>query len=237
MQQRLSPHAGFTLVEIAIVLVVVGLLIGGLITPLATQLEQRRVADTQRVMDDAREALVGFAVRNGYLPCPAISASNGLEARDGARCAGGRRTGMLPWATLGMPKLDSWGHAFAYSVTPAFANSVVRFNLSTRRDITVATRDAAGRLVAATAPNDIPAVILSAGKNGYGGFSDVGVRAADAGAGNVDEKANMNPAGTAYIARGASDNAAAPGGAYDDLVVWVSPNILFNRMVAAGRLP
>lgn len=218
-------------------LVVVGLLIGGLITPLSTQLEQRRTLDTQRAMEEAREALIGFAVRNGYLPCPAISAANGLEDRAGDRCANERRTGFLPWATLGMPKLDSWGHIFRYSVTPAFADSELRFQLSTPRDITVATRDAAGNLVAATAPNDIPAVIVSAGRNGYGGFSDLGVRAADAGTGNVDEKANMLPDGTAYIARGASDNAALPGGAYDDLVVWLSPNILFNRMIAAQRLP
>ena len=25
--------------------------------------------------------------------------------------------------------------------------------------------------------------------------------------------------------------------AFDDLVVWISPNVLFNRMVAAGKLP
>jgi hypothetical protein len=24
---------------------------------------------------------------------------------------------------------------------------------------------------------------------------------------------------------------------FDDLVVWISPNVLFNRMVAAGKLP
>jgi prepilin-type N-terminal cleavage/methylation domain-containing protein len=230
-------HRGFTLVEIAIVLIVVGLLIGGLITPLSTQLEQRRVADTQRAMEEAREALIGFAALNGYLPCPAISATNGLEARDGERCSGERRAGFLPWATLGMPKLDSWGHIFMYSVTPDFADSGQRFRLATPRDITVATRDATGTLASATAPNDIPAVILSAGKNGYGGFSDLGVRAVDAGTGNSDEKTNMNLAGTAYIARGPSDNGALPGGAYDDLVVWVSPNILFNRLIAAGRLP
>lgn len=229
--------AGFTLVEIAIVLVVVGLLIGGLITPLATQLEQRRSADTQRAMEDAREALIGFAVRNGYLPCPAISAANGLEDRSEERCTNERRTGFLPWATLGMPKLDSWGHVFLYSATPDFTDSAAPFRLATPRDITVATRDAAGNLVAATAPNDIPAVILSTGKNGYGGFSDLGVRAVDAGTNNLDEKANLNPAGTAFIARGTSDNAALPGGAYDDVVVWVSPNILFNRMIAAQRLP
>ena len=72
-----SRQAGFTIVEIAIVLLVVGLMIGGLVAPLSSQLEQRRVSNTERAMEDAREALFGFALRNGYLPCPAISAIDG----------------------------------------------------------------------------------------------------------------------------------------------------------------
>lgn len=230
-------NKGFTLVEMAIVLVIIGLLIGGLVTPLSVQLEQRRVADTQRGMEEAREALIGFAVRNGYLPCPAISATNGLEDRDGARCGNERRIGFLPWATLGLNKLDSWNHLYLYSVTPAFTDSANVFRLNTPRDITVASRDALGNLVSATAVNDIPAVILSHGRNGFGAYSDAGIRQADTGAGNVDEKANMNPAGQAFITRVASDNATAPGGAYDDIVLWLSPNILYNRMLAAQRLP
>jgi hypothetical protein len=213
------------------------LLIGGLVTPLSVQLEQRRVADTQRAMEEAREALSGFAVRNGYLPCPAISAANGLEDRDGARCTNERRIGFLPWATLGLAKLDSWNHLYLYSVTPAFTDSANLFRLNTPRDITVASRDAPGNLVSASAANDIPAVILSHGRNGFGAYSDVGVRVADAGSGNFDEKANMNPAGQTFITRTATDNAAAPGGAYDDIVLWLSPNILYNRMLAAHRLP
>jgi prepilin-type N-terminal cleavage/methylation domain-containing protein len=230
-------NKGFTLVEMAIVLVIVGLLIGGLVTPLSVQLEQRRVADTQRGMEEAREALIGFAVRNGYLPCPAISATNGLEDRDGARCGNERRIGFLPWATLGLNKLDSWNHLYLYSVTPAFTDSANVFRLNTPRDITVASRDALGNPVPASAVNDIPAVILSHGRNGFGAYSDAGIRQADTGAGNVDEKANMRLAGQAFITRVASDNATAPGGAYDDIVLWLSPNILYSRMLAAQRLP
>lgn len=230
-------NKGFTLVEMAIVLVIVGLLIGGLITPLSVQLEQRRVADTQRAMEEAREALAGFAVRNGYLPCPAISAANGLEDRDGAHCTNERRLGFLPWATLGLAKLDSWNHLYLYSVTPAFTDSANLFRLNTPRDITIASRDGSGNLVPASASNDIPAVILSHGRNGFGAYSDVGVRVTDAGQGNFDERANMNPAGRAFITRMATDNAAAPGGAYDDIVLWLSPNILYNRMLTAQRLP
>lgn len=230
-------NQGFTLVEMAVVLVIVGLLIGGLVTPLGVQLEQRRVADTQRAMEEARDALLGFAARNGYLPCPAISSANGLEDRDGAHCTNERRIGFLPWATLGLQRLDSWNHLYLYSVTPAFSDSSNLFRLNTPRDITVASRDALGNLVSASAANDIPAVILSHGRNGYGAYSDAGIRMADAGSGNIDEKANMSPLGLAFITRTSTDNAAAPGGAYDDIVVWLSPNILYNRMLAARRLP
>ena len=227
---------GFTLVEIAIVLVIVGLMIGGLVTPLSAQLEQRRVGDTQKALDDAREALIGFALRNGYLPCPAVSASNGLEDRSENRCRGERRVGYLPWATLGVGRLDGWNRILGYSVTPAFSDSVLLFTLKTPRDITIATRDAAGRLQALTENNDIPAVLISFGKNGYGGFSDQNTRIADLGAGNEDEKLNLQ-SGTALISRDPSEDPRASGGTFDDMVLWISPNILYNRMVAAQRLP
>ena len=98
----LRRQRGFSLIEIAIVLVIVGLMIGGLVTPLTVQLEQRKVAETQKALDEAKEALTGYALRYGYLPCPAISAMNGLEDRRGGRCNGDKRVGFLPWATLGL---------------------------------------------------------------------------------------------------------------------------------------
>ncbi|MFP5393021.1 MAG: type II secretion system protein [Gammaproteobacteria bacterium] len=237
MSLRTRPSAGFSLVEMAVVLVIVGLLIGGLLTPLSMQLEQRRIGDTQKAMEEAREALIGFALRNGYLPCPAVSAVNGLEDRSGATCTGGKRQGLLPWATLGVQKLDAWGRIYHYSVSPSFSNSQALFDLRTRRDITIGTRDARGNLVAATAINDIPAVIVSHGMNGYGGVSDIGVRTLAATTTNLDERTNTQAAGIAFVARSATDNTAAPGGEFDDLVLWISPNVLFNRMVSAGALP
>lgn len=230
-----SRQTGFTIVEIAIVLLVVGLMIGGLVAPLTSQLEQRRVSETQRVMDEAREALFGFALRNGYLPCPAISAVDGREDRSGSVC--NKRFGYLPWATLGVSRLDGWGRVLAYSLTPAFGNSMGFFSLNTPRDITVATRGLDGQIIPASDANDIPAVILSFGRNGYGATSDQNTRLLDAGIDNVDEKTNLNGEGVAFVTRPASTDPRAPGGEFDDLVLWISPNILFNRMVAAQKLP
>jgi prepilin-type N-terminal cleavage/methylation domain-containing protein len=233
----MKKHHGFSLVEMAIVLVIVGLLLGGLLTPLSVQMEQRKVSETQKQLDEIREALIGFALRNGYLPCPAISSANGLEDRSGAACTDDKRQGFIPWATLGVGKLDSWNHLFRYSVTPTFTNSQAPFSMSTPRDISVLTRGGAGLLTGATAENDIPAVVMSHGKNGFGATSEQGVRIADASSTNADEKTNAGDEGTRFIARPANDDARQPGGEFDDMVSWVSPNILVSRMVAAQRLP
>jgi prepilin-type N-terminal cleavage/methylation domain-containing protein len=233
---RTSLQRGFSLVEIAIVLVIVGLMIGGLLTPLTVQMEQRRVADTRSMLDEAKEALVGYAVRHGHLPCPAISAANGEEDRSGYRCTDERRDGFLPWATLGLPKLDAWNRLYRYSVTPAFADSGQRFKLVTPRDITVYTRDATGALAYAAPAQDIPAVIVSHGANGAGGYSELGVAVAGGAGRNEDERSNAQ-SDVNFVARPPGGSRAQQGGEFDDIVVWVSPNILFNRMVAAQVLP
>lgn len=70
---------GFTLVEVAIVMVIVGLLLGGLVSGFGTLQQQQKVSETNTRLADVREALLGFASANGRLPCPATSTSNGSE--------------------------------------------------------------------------------------------------------------------------------------------------------------
>lgn len=53
---------GFSLIELAIVLVIVTILIGGLAVPLSAQIEARRIAETRKIMEEAREALMGYAM-------------------------------------------------------------------------------------------------------------------------------------------------------------------------------
>jgi prepilin-type N-terminal cleavage/methylation domain-containing protein len=232
--------AGFTLVELAIAMFIIALLLGSILVPLATQVEQRQISETQKKQDDINEALAGFAVANGYLPCPAISATNGLEDRTAGVCTASKRQGYLPWETLGVSKLDAWGRIYRYSVTLAFASATTPFTLSTSPDITIRTRDSAGALVNLTNANSVPVVVLSQGKNGYGATDNQGTALALPAAwpANYPDE-NTNASGsTTFVSRTAqAESAAGSGGEFDDMVIWQPRYVLLNRMVAAGKLP
>ena len=234
---------GFSLIELAVVIIVITLLLGSLLIPLATQVDKRRYSETQKQLEHIREALIGFALAKRYLPCPAKSASDGLEDRDPATDActdsggGPKRVGFLPWVTLGVTPYDAWDNLLRYSVDPDFARSDPDFffALSDIGDIQIKTRDGAGAVVNLT-NDEIPASVISYGKNGFGATSSTGAGRFTPGGWAGDEKDNATDFDEFYV-RERTENTAATGGEFDDIVVWVSPNQLFARMVSAGRLP
>jgi len=124
--QRPPGSAGFSLVELAIVLLVVTLMLSSLLYTLSAQTEQRNFEDTRRRLEQARELVLAFAIVNGRLPCPARSTSAGVEVRNaageckdagnvedyyGGALAGGAVGGFLPAVTLGFPTVDAAGFA------------------------------------------------------------------------------------------------------------------------------
>ena len=70
-------QTGFTLVEIAIVLLIVGILLGYTVALFPRQQELKQYRAVERQMNEIIEALIGFAQVNGRLPCPAIPNSTG----------------------------------------------------------------------------------------------------------------------------------------------------------------
>jgi prepilin-type N-terminal cleavage/methylation domain-containing protein len=102
------PHRGFTLIEVAISMVILGLVMTGLVLSLSQQLQQRRLLDTRTTLAEANDALIAFVTANARLPCPAVAASNGLEATTApGTCTAA--AGFLPAVTLGLPNLDANG--------------------------------------------------------------------------------------------------------------------------------
>jgi prepilin-type N-terminal cleavage/methylation domain-containing protein len=229
MTIRHSGCKGFTLAELAIVLVIVALLIGGMLVPLSAQRDLQDIRETQRQLSDITEALMGFAAsnrstvgENPYLPCPDTD-GDGLENRTGSVCVA--YEGRLPWSDLGVGREDAWGNRFRYRVAEKNANSEIGFTLGTKVSLEVCEDAACATVIA----NSLPAVVVSHGKNGAGAFNvSGGTNPAPSGA---DEVANQN-GDDKFVLHPPSN---VPGSEFDDLVAWVSPYILFNRMISAGR--
>jgi type II secretory pathway pseudopilin PulG len=243
----MSRHRGFTLIEMGVVLFIVVLVLGSILVPLQTQVEQRQVSDTEKTLTEIREALLGFAVANGYLPCPdratAVSAgtpagtnvaNDGLEDINTLGECSAANEGNVPWTTLGIGAMDVWGNRFRYQANSNFSRRPpgVTFTLASTSNIIVCAASACG--VSARYTSDAVAVIISLGKNGYGAIN------ANTGAANLaptspDEIQNQaGPSQFMSRTRTTSDSGA---GEFDDIVVWLSRSVLFNRMVAAGKLP
>ncbi len=228
---------GFTLVEIAIVMAIMALLLGGLLGPLSVQQEQKRRDENRVLMEQASEALIGFAAANRRLPCPDTD-TDGLEnvpcwvaASDpDGDPATDIFQGDLPTATLGLQARDGWGRPFHYAVNGAYtvdpvANPSFKLSLQTQGAgagiIRVFNRDAPVVDCSSAPANlaeNVPAVILSSAKTLYS---------------TADELENRNNDACFYV-RGYT---LAAGAEFDDQVQWLSGGILFNRLLAAGVLP
>ena len=212
-QPHPGPARGFTLIEVAIVLFVLALLGGAILVPLGAQVEQRAYDETTRTMNDIRDALLGFAVVNRRLPCPATGV-NGLEDVSAGICNAAE--GNLPFNTLGIGNIDAWGQPFRYRVTMAFASSTA-FTLNTLPDIVIC--QAAACTTGATAV----AVIVSGGKN-QGNCTGA----------CADEFENRN-GDVKFVSRIRSQPGS--GNEFDDVLVWIPATTLFSRMIAANLLP
>jgi prepilin-type N-terminal cleavage/methylation domain-containing protein len=118
-----STQTGFTLVEVAIVLLIVGILLGYTVALFPRQQELKQYRAVDRVMDQVIEAVIGFAQVNGRLPCPTQPNLAGVEDIDGAGC--NTYAGFVPVNTLGLDGrfnedkllIDPWGNPYRYYVT------------------------------------------------------------------------------------------------------------------------
>ena len=263
---RLRRHEGFTLVELAIVIAVVGFLLGAFLAPLRAQIDAVRIRETERMLDEIRDALIGHAITRGALPCPDV-VSDGIDGAAPAACAGTALEGILPFQALGVPRADAWGRLFRYRITQEFSNRSLtgqppgagRLDLADTGDITVLTRgddpNTGGTIeikhqsLETALVRTAPAVVLSAGPNGLGGIgAATGVVLASPGGGAADEIENAD-ADAAFVSRVHSRGAAQcddadetsvpplPSCEFDDIVMWISTPVLMARMVEARVLP
>jgi prepilin-type N-terminal cleavage/methylation domain-containing protein len=219
--KNLPKNTGFSLVEMAIVLAIVSLLMAGLLPMISGQIEQQKRTETRKQLEEIRSALIGYATTQSppKLPCPAVpSKASGSTGAGVSDCT--ITTGVLPWVTLGTNETDAWNRRFTYAISPTFATAGI--TLSATGNLNVLNAPAGS-----TIATGIPAVIVSHGPNGEGAYNQLGAQLPVSV--DPDEIDNYN-GGATFVSH---DNTPT----FDDIVVWVSPNTLFNRLVAAGKLP
>ncbi|HMW18831.1 MAG TPA: type II secretion system protein [Accumulibacter sp.] len=259
-----KPSSGFTLTEVAVVLIIVGLLLGGMLGPLSAQNDLRATNETRAAMAEIREALIGYAVANGRLPCPADpalantdpSAGIGEDPASGMSCAS--VAGVLPWVTLGVGETDAWGNRFSYVVsakftrkppltafvsgectgtpTPALPTSA-GFALCTTGDIRVDSTVGGSKVAV-----DLPVVIVSHGKNGRGAFLTSGKQIPISSDNDEFENLLVKDNSTGKWKNAGTNTPTvlikkAPTVGFDDELTWISTPLLLSRMMSAGKLP
>lgn len=226
---------GFTLVELAIVTIIVGFLLSMFLLPLSSQLELKARTETQALLIQAQEVLIGYAVVNRHLPCPDTDAiPDGIQNRNAVgTCVSDE--GVLPWNTLGIERVDAWNHYFKYRVDATFSHSVNLFTIANAETSTgIQINGEAGALVST---NSRPAaVVLSHGANGFGAITTIQASPANRmpAPTGADELENTN-ANTTFISR--APTAAGSANEFDDMLTWISPKLLVNRMIVSERLP
>ncbi|MEO5348976.1 MAG: prepilin-type N-terminal cleavage/methylation domain-containing protein [Magnetococcus sp. YQC-3] len=224
--QAASVPDGFTLVEMTMVMVILGLLLGGLLLPLSTQLENNQRRETRERLERIHEALLGFALVHGHLPCPGRG-DDGREQRAGSGCSGMKSgsvwVGELPWFTLGVGEEDAWHNRFTYAVSEPFADAG-------KAPLPAFTLETEGSIEIVNGMEQVPALVLSHGANGLGAVSRAGVLQPTPGGRAELENSN----GDRRFEYAAYRNDPEQG--FDDQMIWISPYILKNRLLLAGRM-
>ena len=104
----LKTVSAFALIELAIVLVILGLLIGASI-PLYSELtKQKHARTTDRDLGEIKEALAGFAGIYGRMPY-ADTDGDGIGDTN-------QPTGTIPYLDLGLGSVDAWRSPYLYDV-------------------------------------------------------------------------------------------------------------------------
>ncbi len=259
-----SRARGFTLVEIAIVLMIVAILLGYTVALFPVQQELKQYREAEREIDSAIEHLIAFAQVNGRLPCPDVDRSGGdvdgfedIEPSPPARCEAYH--GYLPARTLGMTGdygvdplfpndpgvlLDPWGRGYRYAVSESDAGNGDRDFI------------AANGIRVEGMANALPDLFICDDSAATGDDDDCTEVTGDDVVPNVaavvlslgkDRGAiasNIQRENTDDFDDGTKDKVFiyAPrnenaGTEFDDVIRWIPASLLFSKMIQAEQLP
>lgn len=94
-------QAGFSLVEVAIVLVIAGLMSWAAFSGYETVSEEQEIERGRAEAQQLQSVLRAFALRHGRLPCPGVNA-DGYETLAAGVCFAGNQLGWFPYISVGL---------------------------------------------------------------------------------------------------------------------------------------
>jgi prepilin-type N-terminal cleavage/methylation domain-containing protein len=191
---KYNSSSGFTLIEIAIVMIIIGILIAGITSMFMAQIKKQNIEETLNKISVIDEAVQTYARVNGRYPCAAafdappdganaggqvfgvevdcavaaVAGETVAEASDRGGPFGDIRIGAVPTRTLNIPDqyaFDAWGRRITYAVTETLVNNAT-FD-TTLGGISIVDSDAPPNSVIQP-PNSAHYYIVSHGESGDG---------------------------------------------------------------------
>lgn len=131
MVRKIKKEDGFTLVELSISLIILGILFSVGLVIITGLLRQKTERSTFEKMERVADAITLYAQQNFRVPCPAnpIAPVTGVEQALGVNgaCTGVNVSGIVPFADLGLSEKDAkdhFGNFLTYRVSPSAANFI-----------------------------------------------------------------------------------------------------------------
>jgi type II secretory pathway pseudopilin PulG len=173
--QRKSKQAGFSLIEAAMSLTLMGLVMAVAVPTLIKYQTQLKYKETEKNQELVIRSIAAYLLQNrGKPPIPADPSNNNAESFGKSAPEPYERLGIVPFKTLGIPESvakDGFKRYFTYAIASRL-EKVGMFEMSANES-TIVVRDEHGNK-----PHDdqqfIPFVLISHGEQGGGAFQGGG---------------------------------------------------------------
>jgi type II secretory pathway pseudopilin PulG len=199
MTQR-CKNGGFSLIELSIIMIIMGLLLIPFIKTYDNYQTNKRIGDTTLSQANVNSAIANFYALNRRYPCPADRSipfngvNHGLEDcttlnglgndtcfNGGGLCRASSSNaawpvyiGAVPYVTLGIPAaqtVDGWKRSFTYAVTGRMTDALT-FESNEGAVELIDENDTAISTIAGG--NALHGLVLSSGEDGLGGYNQQG---------------------------------------------------------------